>query len=245
MAILKDEGYSGKAGNLVFYTMNGKKIMRSKPSKHKTRPDGAPLPFRVQFGRISRIATLAIKESKRYFSFHFGTHPFNKARGWMKNEYKRHPLLLPLSDAVRLNSQFQLNPSADLRDLFRVSPAVSHSFTDKKGLVSASSSVQVSFPAFDPVEMIGAPANTARLQLKIVVLTFTLDNNRSDLRAVSEASAWINYVPGVISLEPLELGMAASGKNAMLMIGVEYEVDGKLVTDQNWLPAGAVAMGTL
>ena len=162
MGIIKEGNISGLVGKGVFYIMNGKNYVRSRPLKRTKKRGQPPNPITTIFGIVSTNSSLMIKTLKNELLFHCGLGTYNSARGWMRNQYAAN-YTEPVWDlGARPNDTCQLNPAADLRDILFAPVTV----TDKgRGKIS------VSIPAMDPSkQMKKLPATTAAVNMKLVVL---------------------------------------------------------------------------
>jgi hypothetical protein len=246
MGKILDEGYSGKAGSVVYYIMDGKRYFRSKPAKKKKRRGKTRVASRSNFGKASRCVNALVLNLKHNFLFHFNSTPYNRARGWLAAQFARFPEVPPLHQSFQLNSQVQLNAHSDLRELLRVQPILSHNLEASRPKLGAAGHVKIEFPSFDPLLMMQAPSGTSRIFLKAVVATGNMKDELSPtIRKIGEVSVTIDYKPGVQVIQPLVLDMDHCGETAMLVLALEYEVYGEVMKDPKWLPAGAVAFGKL
>ena len=238
MAIFKDGNISGVVGKGVFYIMNGKNYLRTRPRKRKKKRGQAPDPITTIFGIVSRNGSMMINALKGELLFPFGLSTYNNARGWMRNQYTANHAQTIWDPGARPNDTCQLNPAADLRDILFTPITVA----DKgKGKIS------VSIPAMDPSkQMKKLPSTTAAVNMKLVVLHSAFEGVYPYMYK-EEYSFKYDQKPHPAKELLIETN-APAGNIAIVVLALELVDAGKtasLNTAKQWLPAAVIAMGRL
>ncbi len=225
-------GLSGLVGTVVAYNMRGKNFLRARPSTLNRKKDAVPIPTRAVFGLVSRFGSAMTKGIKNQFLFPFDLLTYNGVRGWMRNYF------IQRGEGASFSAPplcCQLNPECDLRDHFP--PPVSAVF--EGGTIS------VTVPSFNPLQLIKAPAGTTHVHFKIVAISTKFEEAAIAGKTIAE-SVRIEYSDYPLSLLPVKLNMAErTGHIALVVMALEFEVNGKMVTDKEWLPAAAIAVGKM
>ena len=230
MAKVTPKGLSGVVGTVVAYTMKGEEFVRSRPKKNKKKKTEPLLPTRALFGSISRFGSAMLVHMSKEFRFPFGLKTYNGVRGWMRNYFILHGEGAPFS-APPLSCQ--LNGEADLRDHFPLPVAVRY----EAGILS------VTLPSFTPAHLIKAPATTTHVQIKLVAVSSDFTTQPPPHKPLSETLRF-GYTNEPVAPSVVKLNMEGrTGHIALVAMALEFEVEGKMVTEKEWLPAAAIALG--
>ena len=238
MGNIKDGNISGLVGNGVFYIMNGKNYIRSKPRKRVKKRGQPPNPITTVFGIVSKNGSMMIRILKTELAFHCGLSTYNNARGWMRNQYAANYNEPGWDLSARHYDMCQLNPDADLRDILFTSIMV----TDKgKGKII------VSIPAMDPSkEMKTLPSATASVNIKLVVLhsafqgTYPYSNKEEYSFKYNKEAHPAREI--IIKTD------APAGNIAIVALALELvnkDATSSRNTNKEWLPAAIIGMGRL
>lgn len=239
MARMNQDGLSGLVGNLVFYTMNGKSYVRSRPKYSKAKQKQLSKSGSAQvFGEISRCASAVLNQLQTKLLFPLKRDAYNQFRGWLLRQYKAHAGLAAWPISCMPNDQCQLQSFCDLRDVFRVQVSAE----DLGG-----GQLRIIIPAWNPVLQLSAPPGTRNLLIRIMVcdVSFTA---RSQI--VSSGMAEIP-LPFTKELQPAsETLLQLEGQRddlLFLSVSLAYETfvtpSGSQLTDTAWLPAAVLGVG--
>jgi hypothetical protein len=235
MARLIDNKLSGAIGTLVFYTSNGKNLVRAKPGKRKNKRGQAADPNTTIFGKVSANGSRMLKILSRQLLFPFGLSTYNNARGWMRNQYAANINLPQWDISARPNDMCQLNAAADLRDMLFTSIVI----TDNGG-----GKLLVSIPAMNPVkDMKKLPARTTDVNIKLAVLYSEFGNNSPARQAIEQYN--FMYTNTQLPAKDIIIDtQAPAGNLAIVVLAVEPVITGKMAAAE-WLPAAIIGMGRL
>lgn len=243
MARNANNAISGAVGNLVFYTVNGKNYIRTKPGKRKKKR-GPKNPLNTVFGAVSTYGSGMIKALKRDFLFPFNLDVYNLSRGWMRNQYAANNDKDSWELQVNPRIMCQLNPATDLREYGELNITV----TDRgNGMVS------ITVPALEPKKEILAPIRTRKINMKIMLVTSPF--RETGIRHNVHKEQWVmeynnSIVPErtIVVDTKIRVGPTA-GHIAIVLAALEFETaalgTGQYDTNTRWLPAGIIAMGKL
>ena len=242
MARVTDQGISGLIGNVVFYIVDGKKYVRTRPrtsaknKKKKKDPDS----LNGIFGTVSKYGSGMVKRMNQSFLFKLKLQAYNNARGWMRNLYAEHKDDPEWELSVKSSGMCQLNPEVDLRDFLRTDITVNDSGNGK---------ISVVFPEIHPKKDIKAPLRTMKVNIKLLVVTSPF---RNDLRSYSFCKEHCSFIYNnePVPAKTFELqANAGTGDVAIVAMAIEYEIpdsgNGIENKDIRWLPAAIIAMGKL
>lgn len=240
MARVTEKGIAGMVGNLVFYTVNGKTYVRTKPGKRKKKRGQKANPLNTVFGTVSRYGTAMVGGMKDQFLFTVGRDTYNRMRGWMRNLYatRHEDTVWELSS--RNSGMCQLNPEVDLRDFFREEITV----TDKgKG------KILIQIPAFNPKLTLKSPTRTMKVNLKLIAVTSPFKEAGPRYSLCTEPISFTFSNKSIPAKDVYLHTNASAGSIAIIAVAIEYEtadtIKGQYLTDLKWLPAAAIAMGRL
>lgn len=239
MARITAEGISGLVGNVVFYSVNGKNYIRTKPKKRVKKRNQPPNPLNTIFGTVSKYGSGMAKMMSKSFLFPFKLEVYNRVRGWMRNEYAAHHEEKDWMLSAKHSSMCQLNTEVDLRDYLNATITVSN---------SGNSRITVVIPEINPKTDIKVPLRTMKVNIKLIAVTSAFRNAPDPYSFCTEQYSFIyNNVP--VPAKSFELQMTAgTGDIAILAVALEYETSdsgGTYSGDKKWLPAAIIAMGKL
>lgn len=239
MARVTDNGISGAIGNLVFYTMNGKRYVRSKPGPRKKKKNQPANPLNTVFGTVSKYGSAMVKGMSSHFLFPLSRDTYNRLRGWMRNQYAEHKDDATWELSVRNSGMCQVNGEIDLRDFLRTDITVTDSGHGK---------LTVIFPEINPKKDIKAPLRTMKVNIKLIAVTSSFRGTASSYNLCTEQYSFI-YHDTPVPAKHFELqSNAGTGDIAIAAIALEYEtsaLNGSYSKDTRWLPAAIIAMGRL
>ncbi len=240
MARNTEQGLSGTIGNLVFYTMNGKNYVRSKPGKQNKKRNQKPNPLNTIFGTVSAYGSPMISRLSKVLLFPFGLSTYNQLRGWMRNQYAAHAQDINWELSVQGSSICKISSNIDLRDFLTIPLTVNDS---GNGLIT------VSIPAINPVKDIKAPARTQLINLKLVAVTSTFGQTQGSNSFCMEQYNF-NCNNQLLAAKEIVLNTGATAGSIVIVVAaIEYALFGSLnnnyTTNPNWLPAAIIAMGRM
>lgn len=236
---MNQDGLSGLVGNLVFYTMNGKSYVRSRPeySQRKRKQYSKSAPAQI-FGRISSCASALLNQLQTKLVFSLKRDAYNQFRSWMLRHYKANAGLAEWPISCLPNDQCQLQNACDLRDVFRVQVSAE----DLGG-----GNLRLTIPAWNPVQQLSAPPHTRKLLIRIMAYDVSF-GVRS--RIVSSAIADITLPSIKEAQSASETLLQLKGKKDDLLIlslSLAYETfstnSGTQLADAAWMPAAVMGMG--
>ncbi len=235
MARFIDNKLSGAIGNLVFYTSNGKSLVRAKPGKRKRKRGQAADPNTTIFGKVSANGTPMLKLLSRHLLFRFSLGSYNDGRGWMRNHYAANIDLPQWDISAKPNDMCQLNTAADLRDMLFTSISI----TDNGG-----GKLVVSIPNMNPVkDMKKMPARTRHINIKLAVLYSEFEDYSPARLAIEQYN--FEYANMQLPAKDIILDTQAhAGNLAIVVLAVEPVITGKTAAVE-WLPAAIIGMGRL
>lgn len=244
MATNTQNAIIGTVGNLVFYTMNGKNYIRTKPRRRKKKRGEAPNPMTVIFGTVSRNASQMGKGMKGFFLFPFTLSTYNHLRSWMRNLYAAHGAAPEWELKAEPNSSSQLNTETSLWNLLQTNIGVSD---------EGDGNIMVNIPALNPMQHIKAPHDTTKVNMKLVVAhsAFTADKGPSYEKMEEYSFDYVNSeLPSrQIRIDAKFPGFGTSGHIAIVVLALEFETNemgrARKNSETRWLPAAVVAMGRL
>lgn len=239
MARVTEKGIVGLVGNLVFYTVNGKTYVRSKPGKRKKKRGQKVKPLNSVFGTVSRYGTAMLNAVKEHLSFALGRDGYNKARGYMRNHFAERGQDITWELSVKNSGMCQLNAAADLRDFFREEITVSDRGKGK---------IVLSVPSFNPKLTLKLPIRSLKANLKLIAVTspFKETGPRYSL-CIKQCSFTLNQKS--VPATELTLNAGSPKDIALIIVAMEFETEdqasGQVLKDIKWLPAAIIAMGRL
>ena len=239
MARVTDNGISGAVGNVVFYTMNGKRYVRAKPGPRKKKRGQPVNPLNAVFGTVSKYGSAMVKAMNGHFLFPLKRETYNRLRGWMRNQYAEHKDEEIWELSVRNSGMCQVNGGIDLRDFLRTDITVNDSGNAK---------ITVSISEINPKKDIKVPLRTMKVNIKLIAVTSPFRN------APTTCSLCTNQYSFIFNNDPVparsfELQTEAGiGDIAIVALAVEFETSASYPAynkDTRWLPAAVISMGRL
>lgn len=225
----------GTFAGIEFYEWNQVDCMRLKPKTNKqTKATKASAKI---FGTASRVGnkmtntfkpaipSLLDNRSRNYFVRSFNT--------WLQTR--------PLNTSVPLNelapvTGFQFNEQTSLNARLKLALSITR---------TGHNTLLLSVPAFNPVDVITAPANTVAVEMRIVACSCDMSNTEYLIEKCS-AKMNIQYVNQQLPAQQFELPVkAAPGNVSVIMVALKYTVNGKgdlfETNDMRWMPAGVIS----
>lgn len=239
MAHMNQEGMSGLIGSLVFYTMNGKSYVRSRPqyTTKKIKELSKSEPAQV-FGQVSACVSALLNQLQPNLLFPLKRDAYNQCRSWMLRHYKANKDAVEWRISCLPNDQCQLQTVCDLRDIFRVQVSVEDLGGGK---------IRVSIPAIDPIQQLGTPPRTRKVHIRLMVhdLPFT-DRGRFGSSEMAEIS-----IPVSKGIQPASetLLQVKGKKNDLLFLTISLAFEtastkpGTGLADAAWQPAAVLGVG--
>ena len=240
MARVTENGFAGTVGNLVFYSMNGKSYVRTKPGPRKKNKGAVQNPLNTVFGIVSKHGSALIKGINSEFPFRFGREAYNNVRGWMRNNYSMYKDAADWELSVRASGMCQLNKETDLRDCLKVELSVTDEGNGK---------IAITFPSIIPVRDIKAPSRTMKVNIKLIVVTSPFRNAPGTYNHCTEQFSFI-YNDSELPAKTFLIETKASKPDLVFTaVSLTYETkdsgEAKYNTEKKWLPAAMIAMGRL
>lgn len=240
MARVTEKGIVGLVGDLVFYTVNGKSYVRSKPRRRKKAKGAKTHPVNTVFGTVSKYGTAMMNEIKPSLAFPISRDAYNKLRGWIRNLYAEHQLDKSWELSSRYSGMCQLNPEVDFRDYFKSEITV----TDKgKG------KILITLPEIEARLTLKSPVRTMKVNLKLMAVTSPFKETGSRSNLIMETISFTLNKKTIPATEVLLQTKASSGHIALVAAALEYETEdsgkGQIEKELRWLPAAAIALGRL
>lgn len=240
MARVTEKGIVGLVGDLVFYTVNGKSYVRSKPRRRKKIKGAKAHPVNTVFGTVSKYGTGMMNEIKPSLSFPVGRDAYNKLRGWIRNLYAEHHQDKTWELSSRYSGMCQLNTEVDFRDYFKSDITV----TDKgKG------KILITLPEIEARLTLKSPIRTMKVNLKLMAVTSPFKETGSRSNLILETISFTLNKKTIPATEVLLQTKASSGHIALVVAALEYETEnsgkGQVEKELRWLPAAAIALGRL
>lgn len=238
MAEVTKSGLVGAVGQLVFYTMNGKNYVRSKPRAQSARTKKKLQPITGAFGTVSSISSRMASVLRAELNCPFPLQSYNTLRGWMLRQYR--------SNAN--NTQWQLsvaeetcglNALADLRQIFSAGISV----TD-----NGSGRIVVDIDAFNPAKDIKAPAGAGSVNFKLLCAGLPDPAGRGDDAELAISQYAFNLTDKTIPAFEMKLTTKAKKNHLLcLVLAVEFRAGNKqstgIINMPAFLPAAAIGLG--
>lgn len=239
MARMNQEGLSGLVGNLVFYTMNGKSYVRSRPqfSKRKQKQISKSGPAQL-FGQVSSCTSALLNHLQPNLLFPLKRDAYNQFRSWMMRHYKANAGSAEWPITCLPNDQCQLQTACDLRDLFRVQVSVEDLGGGK---------LRITIPAFDPIQQLSAPPRTGKILIRLMAHDLSFAE-----KSLIESSGIADIkLPITKQKQPAsETLLTLEGKKDNLLfltLSLAYETfstnAGTQLAEAAWLPAAVLGVG--
>ncbi len=239
MARVTDKGISGAIGNVVYYSVDGKTYIRSKPGKRKKKRNQVTNPLNSIFGTVSKYGSSMIGLMKKSFGFPVNRNMYNRLRGWMRNQYAEHMDQANWEFSVK-NGMCQLNPGIDLRDFFKLDITV---------IDSGNGNLTVAFPEINPVNNIKTPSRTMKVNIKLIAVTSPFRDSPLPSNFCTEQYSFIYNSKPVPAISFVLQTKAGVGDIGIVVMALEYETSdsgiGLYIKDTRWLPAAIIAMGRM
>lgn len=238
MATVTSNGLTGRVGNLVFYSMNGKQYARSRPVFTNSRLKKlSRSPQALVFGQVSKAISLLLGQMKTVHGAIFTRNSYAAARSWTG----RFNAAMGAQPEWPLESRFsngcQLNARIDLRDCFSAGLWIND---------AGNGDIRLGFGSIDPLLHTRVPAGCKRLLIRFFCLAPLF--NAKNRMLVKQAEREIVYQPG--SLPPWEITLntgAATGDVVLVAMSVSFlmrSVQAGMGTGPD-TPAAIIAMGRL
>lgn len=236
MAHVTSEGLNGTVGKMIFYIMDGKQYARSMPGERiKKRNQPAP-PGTTAFGIVSKYGSNMLVLISKSFLFRFTLTTYNAARGWMHNQYVANQNV-PWPLTAKGSSMCQLNTVIDLRDFLTVGLSV-------KDLGAGQAEVIIG--EMNPIRNIKAPVRTTEVKIKVLTVTSAFEPKSSVAGKIAKNEFSFSFADKILPEKSLVLNTRAKTNDMVLVIiALEYTINGSWVTDLQYLPAAIVAMGRM
>lgn len=240
MARYNGKDISGAVGPVVFYTVNGKQYMRSKPESAPRRKKSPGSANAAIFGLVSSCGSAIIRDIKGYFLFPFKLATYNVMRGWMRNQYAQHlqdtewPLVMKGGDMC------QVNPEVNLAERLRTAIQI----TD-----TGNGSIRLVLGAMNPATDLIVPKKTRSVTLKLAVAAMPFEADARAPEVVFEQHHF-NYGKQLLpQKEWLFHTGAKTGDIALVVAALEYNT-GEVANngysqELHDLPIAVIAMGRL
>lgn len=236
---MNQDGLSGLVGNLVFYTMNGKSYVRSRPQysqkKHKQFSKAGPAQL---FGQISSCSSALLNRLQPNLLFPLKRDVYNQFRSWMMRHYKAKADSAEWPIRCLPNDQCQLQTACDLRDLFRVQVTAED---------QGDGNLRITIPAWEPMQQLSVPARTSKILIRMMVhdLSFA---DRSRIESSEMFDITLPYTKGVQPASETLLQLnGKKGDLLFLTLSMAYETfstkSGTHLADAVWLPAAVMGVG--
>lgn len=242
MARVTEQGISGLIGSVVFYSVNGKTFVKSKPHPRTKRRNAPVNPLNSLFGLVSSCGSKMISRISSSFLFSFNRATYNRLRGWMRNQYATHQENEAWEISTIGSGMCQVNEGIDLRDFLKKDISVEDAGGGK---------IIISVPELNPVKNIQAPQQTKEVNLKMLVVTSAFRDNTSSPEKLSKLQYNFSYTNTMQSAKNFELlATGSAGDMALIVVALEFNKTAGVenthyVLDPQWLPAAIIAMGRL
>ncbi|MDE3234947.1 MAG: hypothetical protein KGO81_03255 [Bacteroidota bacterium] len=237
MARLSGDGFSGSLGNIVFYKVNGETYLRLKPGKGSQKRKKRKNPNTRSFGQVSTHTSPIAALLKKHISFSLGRYGYNSMRGWILKQYKAYCADTTWPLEAQGSHMCQLNKKADLRNFLFLPISV---------IDMGNGEIKVSIPAFSPLKSMKAPAGTRQVQLNLTVITSPFGEKTGAPLDYHQRYSF-NYTNS--QLAPVDMLFSVSHPDnniAIVVASLEFiAAAGKVLEQQEWLPAAILAMGRL
>lgn len=238
MARVNNNGISGVVGNFIFYTVNGVNYVRSKPAKGKHKRNQPENVQTTVFGTVSKYGSPMITQLGKYLLYHPKLPDYNRARGWMRNQYAANYLASAWPITAYNEGICKINNAVDIRDCL---------FVDVSITTNQQQQLVVEIPALNPTKQIKAPLHTKKVSIKAIVVASNFGADAPSTVAAAEQQTYL-YEDVIVPATSLVLATTYQPSAiAIVALALEYTVwlSGKevVVTDDAWLPAAIIAMG--
>lgn len=231
---------SGRIDQLVFYSMNGKNYVRSRPQQTRKKKLLSPLQSRntTAFSITSSSSSAMLTRLRPHLLFPCPLATYNAFRSWMYKQYMKH-VHLGWEIADPLAGMFQFNPLTDLRDLINVDMQVADMGSGK---------LKIKFGTFSPVKQLNdVPAGTKTVAIRLFAFTSPFEKDRKGATLCSAVYRF-DYNHDSLPAQEIELNtQSAQGHMAVVVAAVEFyrNTDHPYQEEQRFLPAAVIAMGRL
>ena len=232
MARIVNNVLHGKVGNLVYYSVNGKNYVRSKPAKGNSKPGIAQKNNRDLFGKISHLSALMRLTLKPYLLIPLTSKAHKKLLGYLFKIVAKPEGEWKITGKGNI---CQLNKSAELDNNF------CHwiKITDRGNAV-----INMGFPEIIPVQQFKAAPGTTKVNMKVLAVSSSPDAvERPPLLSSRLFSFEYSSVP--VPAHEIEFELKAqSGDFLLMVVAIELEREGGGVyLEQKWLPVAVVRAG--
>lgn len=239
MARMNQEGLSGLVGNLVFYTMNGKSYVRSRPQYTKRKQKQISKSGQAHlFGQVSSCTSALLNRLQPNLLFPLKRDAYNQFRSWMMRHYKSNAGSAEWPITCLPNDQCQLQTACDLRDLFRVQVSVEDLGGGK---------LRISIPAFDPIQQLSVPPRTGTILIRMIAHDVSFAD-RSRIESSGLADIPVPFTKGVIPASETLLTLKGKKDDFLfLTLSLAYKTfsteAGTQLAEAVWLPASVLGVG--
>lgn len=235
MARFENGKLSGTLNNIVFYNMNGKTYVKSKPGKRSRKKKAIQSPQVSLFRQASTYGSELLTALKPLIPFKFKLETYNKFRGWLMK-------ILPVAANNEAGGKLpnipfhNINTSVEFRDLLLVYPDV---------VISRDGKVKISFSSFIPNTAIKATTKTKQVQISMITCTAAFTDGRYGVKIISS-----DFIVDYCSVPTIErvFDLGAPGRNGDLVFVILVlnfqQITGTKV-NEIVLPAAIVAVGKL
>lgn len=238
MATVTNNGLTGRVGNLVFYSMNGKQYARSRPVFTKSRLKKLSRSSQaLAFGQVSKAISLLLGQMKTVHGAIFTRNSYASARSWAGRFNAAMGALPEWPLESRFSNGCQLNERIDLRDCFSAGLWIND---------AGNGDIRIKIGSMDPILHTRVPAGCKRLLIRFFCMAPLFDTKNRMLVKLAERE--IVYQPG--SLPPWEITIhtgAATGDVALVAMSVSFLMRSEWAGIGNApdTPAAIIAMGRL
>ena len=233
MARFENGKLSGTLNNIVFYNMNGKTYVKSKPGKRSRKKKATASPQVSLFKQASTYGSELLTELKPLIPFKFKLETYNKFRGWLME-------VLPVAAENEAGGKLSnipfhnINTAVEFRDLLLVQPDI---------VIAPDGKVKISFPSFIPNTVIKAPAKTKQVKVSMITSTAAFSDGSIGGK-ITDSNFMVDYgsVPTVEQV--FELGVPGrNGDLVFVILVLNFQQLPGTKADEIVLPAAVVAVG--
>ncbi len=237
MASINHEGISGAIGNIVFYTMNGKKYARSVPNlTKKRRKELSQAPQATVFGLVSQYGTPMIRMLQELLLFPFTLVTYNMARGWMRGVYNANHAEPSWSFSGRYDKACSLNAAAIFPEALKTAVQVTDTGKGK---------IKVLVEEMNLAKYLKLPPHIQKVNIKLMAVSAPFSNTLSIPVSCMEQYSF-HYKKAIFPAQEILLKTKGNaGDIVIIVMALEFDLGNGYSRDARHLPAGIVAMGRL
>jgi hypothetical protein len=239
MARQRDSKLVGTVGNIIFYNSCGEYCMRAKPvSVRRTK---ASVNSGFDFGKASKISgqirklVAPINPARSDIKVLYRlTGAVNKFISWNRN---RESISARMPPKLPFIYRFQFNDQADLSVIRSIEPII---------MSPAPGVIEINFAPLIPDQSLHAPAKTANISLKMMLISANLNDTQTGLLGKSEIQ--IPLTSEIFQIPPINAAVPnRPGDLVILITTVQYMVirNGviEMLTDKKKQPCGITCAG--